>query len=191
MKRRECWGDKMGLLLAVVKKSRGFIALGFVVLFLVFVVNFDPLISHIPYSQEIRNVLNPCIPIISAIIVGIFVQGISLIYRLFENAIEKHLEELKKVAQTFTDKLDKEPAYFTNTVGGIDEIYILYMHIKAPLCEHYNKIKSIYDDLVDDIGNHWRRAGEVINKVDNLCKNIEQHNKDVSNLEQRLFENIQ
>ncbi|RLI47609.1 hypothetical protein DRO69_00210 [Candidatus Bathyarchaeota archaeon] len=182
----------MGLLLAVVKKSRGFIALGLVVLFLVFTVNFDPLISHIPYSQEIRNVLNPCIPIISAILIGISIRGIGLIYRLFGNAIEKHLKDLNKVAQAFTDKLNKEPAYFTNRVSsGIVETYVLYMHIRAPLCEHYNEIKSLYGDLVDDIGNHWRRAGEVLNKIDNLCKNVAQHNRDVNGLKQILSENIQ
>ena len=191
MKRRIVKGDKMGLLLTVVKKGWTFIVLGFAVLSLVFVINFDPLISHIPYYQEFRNAFNPCIPILAAVIVGIFTQGIGLIYRLFENAIEGHLKELNEVAQAFSDKLDKEPAYFTNTVGGIGEIYILYMHIKAPLCEHYNEIKSTYGDLVDDIGNHWRRAGEVINKVDNLCKNIEQHNKDVSDLRQKLLENMQ
>lgn len=181
----------MGLLLAVVKKSWVFIALGLAALSLVFAINFDPLISHIPYYQEIRNALNPCIPIIAAVIVGIFVQGISLIYRLFENAIERHLKELNEVAQTFTDKLNKETAYFSNMVDGMGETYVLYMHTKAPLCKHYNEIKSAYGDLVDDIGNHWRRAGEVINKVDNLCKNIKQHNKDVNDLEQKLLENIQ
>jgi len=192
----------MGLLLLVIRKSWSFIALSLAILASVFIVNYDPLASHPLIShvlnlqtiQKIRSALNPCIPIIAAVIVGIFVQGVGLIYRLFEDAVRRHLRELNEVAQFFINKLQEteKPAYFTNSIRApVIDGYILYMYIEAPLCEHYEDIKSRYGDLVEDIGNHWRRAGEVINEVVSLCKDIAQHNRSVKELEQRLLGDVQ
>ena len=185
----------MGILLFVLRRGWSFIALSIVILVLVFLINYDPVITLYPQLQSIlqpiRGAINRCIPIIAAIVVGIFTQGIALIYRLFESAIEKHLKELNEVAKALYDKIKeiKMPAYFsasTRVLGG----YQLYMHIEAPLCDRYKDIVQDYGDLVEDIGNHWNKAGKALDEVYELCNEIDQHNKNVKNLERKLEECI-
>ena len=182
----------MGVLLLVLKKGLGFIALSVGVLFLILLLNYDPVVIGCPQLQSIRNAINRCIPIIAAIVTGIFVQGIALLYKFFENAVEKHLKELNETAQTFLNRIGEvdEPAYFTRRVEGIVNGYMLYMHVKSPLCTHYEDVKSKYGDLVKDIENHWSKAGEALNEVDKLCSDINQHNVDVRELKYKLLEYI-
>lgn len=139
--------------------------------------------------HSIRDAINPCVPIIAAIIIGIFMQGVGLMYKLFESAIRVHLEELNEVAKEFLDKVKgvKEPARFSNEVEGTLNGYLLYMHVKAPLCTCYEEIVSKYGDLVRDIGNHWNEAGKTLDKLNELCERIKRHNENVRKLKHELL----
>ena len=57
-----------------------------------------------------------------------------MIYKLFENAIMKHLEELNNVAKKFFEKVKDvdRPAYFANEYPNVVGSYMLYMHRESP-----------------------------------------------------------
>ncbi len=116
--------------------------------------------------------------IIAAIIVGVFAQGIGLVYKLFENAITKHLEELNNVAKEFFEKIKDvdRPAYFTN------------MHIESPLCSSYKDVKAKYGELVEDMGAHWSNFSDILRSLNKLCLDIDEHNNRVCEIEQKLQE---
>lgn len=181
----------MGMLILIIKKSWSFIAVGFIIMIMVFMINYSPLFKYLPTLQEIRDALNPSIPIIAALLIGIFAQGIGMIYKLFEEAIKNHLEKLKEVTQALINEKEKFPYFSDLGVLRIADVHKLHLYIKAPYpCDHYKNIKSKYGNLVEDIGNHWPKAGEIINKVRRLCINIEHHNNEIKKLEGDLLKFI-
>ena len=175
----------MDLLLLVLRKSWSFMALGIIVLVIIFALN---VVEPSPQLRPIRDAVNQCIPIIAAIIVGVFAQGIGLIYKLFENAITKHLEELNNVAKKFFEKVKDvdRPAYFANEYPNVVGSYMLYMHIESPLCSSYKDVKAGYGELVEDMGIHWSSVSEVLRSLDRLCLDIDKHNSRVYEIERKL-----
>jgi len=175
----------LDLLLLVLRKSWSFMALGIIVLVIIFALN---VVEPSPQLRPIRDAVNQCVPIIAAIIVGVFAQGIGLIYKLFENAITKHLEELNNVAKKFFEKVKDvdRPAYFAKEYPNVVGSYMLYMHIESPLCSSFRDVKTVYGGLVEDMGIHWSSISEVLRSLDKLCLDIDEHNSRVYGIEQRL-----
>ena len=182
----------MGILLLVLRRGWSFIVMSFLVFAIIFALNYEPIVDSYPQLLPIRNALNTTIPVIAAIIVGIFAQGIGLIYKLFENAITKHLEELNNVAKEFLSSINEleedsgKPVYFSSSIPNIVDSHRLYLHVEAPLCSRYRDILSKYGGLLNDVGNHWASAGLVLGKLRRLCVSINEHNERVKHIEREL-----
>ncbi len=182
----------MGLLMFILRRSWALVALTLVIVLMVAIVNYDPIASHMPSYKYIRQAVNSSLPIVSAIVVGLFAQGIGMIYNLFMEAVRKHKEELKEASKFLLDELKgvNEPAYFNYRSNVADSSY-LYMHIESPLCEAYKRAKERFGDLLEDIGNHWPKAGDVLRELEELCNNINEHNNSVRMLEMRLKDQLE
>jgi len=169
--------------------------MGVLVFITVFILNYGPIINSYPQLQPIRSAINPSIPIIAAVIIGIFAQGVGLMYKLLENAITNHLTELNNIARELLNNIKdvnvKSVAYFSDRSSGTYEgPSKLYVHIESPLCRSYKRVSAKYNKLLDDIGCHWREAGESLKKLKSLCARIKEHCRNVEGLEQEIKEEL-
>lgn len=181
-----------GILKLVIKKSKGILLVGLGILLLYAFLNYDPLVSTVPGLYSLRKMANILLPIVTTMYAGLFIQQVSLIYKLFEYAITRHIEELNKVAKDFhseLSKLDEKPISLRFHYESISNS-IKLLWIDDRLCRIYHKLKKKYGGLLDDLGVHWPKLNKLLKKCQNICAEINNLDKKLRDLSSTILRNL-
>ncbi len=121
--------------------------------------------------------------IIGTIILGIFINGIGLIYQLTVSSIKAHKEAIDKfIFENILSKYNSSETHI-NVIRLTDQL--LALRVSSKLCEAIEYVKQEYSHLWDDLDNHYP---EIKQEIENYCNRISRHNNMVSKLNEYLYE---
>ncbi len=170
----------MELLRLIVKKNLTLLVISVFLILLVFSLNLSIWYHIVPgwyyLILEARRGLNACLPLISALLIGLFIQSIAFTYEMFKTAVIKHKQDLDKLAETLLKRLTESCSFRSERdITGEKE----WISLSCPTCEKYKEVRRKFGELVDDLGLHWDRVGELLSKLEELCKKIDRYNSDL------------
>lgn len=172
----------MGLLSIVIKRSWSLILLSIAVIVFYMVLN-APLPSNI--IKLLRDMFNPAIPLISAILVGLFMQGVAVIYRMIEWALIEHKKDIDKMINEILEKY-KHPTRPPDVIydRGFD---LNHLRVSSDLCQAINEIREKFGHLWEDLENHFP---EVKRNIEDFCERLKKHEEELKNLEIKIEEKL-
>ncbi len=185
-----------GILCFVLKRGWSFVALGLLAAALIILLNFPPLLERYPGLASLSRAINASTGIIAAVVGGLFVQGLAIIYGLFKNAVQGHLDELKELATKFLDEIKKEKEMLSREiiVGPLSIVGTkLRIYYLRPLCTAFNKMSNSaeYGGLLEDMGVHWPDVDKSLNELKDLCNRLDEFNYRVGKLDEDIVEYIE
>lgn len=178
-----------GVLKFILKKSWGILLLGIIILAIITILNYDPLLTRLPWLKPLSKAVNAGVPIIAAIFTSLYIQHITLIYKLFERALTEHIKELNKVAKEFLEKIyDIEPIFLEFSLPTNQSSVI---KSRCFICEVFGEIMEEYDELIRDLGVHWPDLGTLINELYKFYEEFCIFDKELRSLNDELVKSVE